>query len=118
MLVNLLKSKIHRAIITDACLNYEGSLTLDTNLMCSANLYVNEKVQVVNIQNGIRFETYVIEGEENSGQVVLNGAAARLGLPGDLIIIMSFALYSKEEVSSHVPNVVLLDQSTKKNQIK
>ena len=89
MLIEILKSKIHRAVITESNLNYMGSLTLDEALMDAANIIENEKVQVVNIHNGERLETYVIKGERGSGIVCLNGPAARKGLPGDLIVVIS-----------------------------
>jgi len=110
MLISLMKSKIHRATITEADLNYEGSLTLDPLLMKAAGLYENEKVQVVNINNGSRLETYVIQGEENSGIVCLNGAAARLGAPGDLVILIFYAQMTEEEASQYKPIVVHVDE--------
>ena len=93
----MLKSKIHRAIVTEADLDYEGSITIDEELMEKADLLENELVQVVNINNGERFETYVIKGERGSGTIGLNGAAARLAEPGDLVIIISYALFSEGE---------------------
>ncbi len=106
---NLLKSKIHRATITEACLHYEGSLTIDSHLMDLANILPYEMVYVYNIANGERFETYALSGEAHSGVICLNGAAARKGLPGDLIIITTFATYQEEELAHHQPLVVFVD---------
>ena len=103
------KSKIHRATITDANLQYEGSLTVDRDLMKAADLLPSEQVQVVNINNGARFETYVIEGAPGKGEICLNGAAARLGHPGDKVIIISYALIENEAARSHEPIVVHVD---------
>jgi aspartate 1-decarboxylase len=105
----MLKSKIHRATVTDANLNYEGSLTVDKNLLKEVGLYPSEKVKVYNINNGERFDTYVIEGPAGSGVINLNGAAARKGMAGDLIIIVSYALYSPEELEDYKPKIVVLD---------
>ena len=105
-----LKSKIHRATVTEANLNYEGSLTIDRNLMEQADILEFEKVSVVNINNGARFETYVIPGEKGSGVICLNGAAARLGEVGDKIIIISYAEMTREEYSLYSPAVLLLDE--------
>lgn len=106
----MLKSKIHRATVTDANLNYEGSLTIDKNLMQEVDLYPSERVWIYNINNGERFETYAIEGPAGSGVIALNGAAARKGLVGDLIIIVSYAMYSPEDLKNYTPNIVVLDQ--------
>lgn len=105
----LMKSKIHRATITSADLHYEGSLTVDETLLEAADLIPNERVQVVNVNNGARFDTYVIAGPANSGIMQLNGAAARLGLPGDLIIVISYGMFSDEEAERHSPRIVLVD---------
>lgn len=110
MLRYMLKSKIHRATVTDANLNYEGSLTVDKNLLKEVDLYPSEKVKVYNINNGERFDTYVIEGPAGSGVINLNGAAARKGMEGDLIIIVSYALYSPDELKDYKPKIVVLDQ--------
>ncbi|HIJ78858.1 MAG: aspartate 1-decarboxylase [Desulfobulbaceae bacterium] len=110
MLRYMLKSKIHRATVTDANLNYEGSLTVDKNLLKQVDLYPSEKVKIYNINNGERFDTYVIEGPADSGIINLNGAAARKGMPGDLIIIVSYALYSPEELEDYKPKIVVLDK--------
>lgn len=110
MLRYMLKSKIHRATVTDANLNYEGSLAVDKSLLHEVDLLPSEKVKIYNINNGERFDTYVIEGPADSGIISLNGAAARKGLPGDLIIIVSYALYSPEELESYEPKIVVLDK--------
>jgi aspartate 1-decarboxylase len=104
-----MKSKIHRATVTEANLNYVGSITIDKELMEEANLIENEKVQIVNNNNGERFETYIIEGEPGSKVICLNGAAARLVQPGDKIIIISYALMEKREVENFDPNIIVLD---------
>jgi aspartate 1-decarboxylase len=109
----LYKSKIHRAQITQAELYYEGSLTVDRELMDSADILPFEKVQVVNVNNGNRFETYVIEGQPGSGTICLNGAAARLGQIGDEVIIITYAEYSEEEAREHVPTTVLVGEENK-----
>ena len=103
------KSKIHRATVTDANLAYEGSITLDPVLMEAADLLPYEQVHVVDCDNGARFETYVIEGERGSGDVCLNGAAARLVQPGDKVIIMSYASYDEAELAGFEPKVVFVD---------
>ncbi len=108
-----LKSKIHRAKITQAELHYEGSLTVDTELLKAADIALFEKVSVVNINNGERFETYVIPGESGSGTICLNGAAARKGQVGDLIIIISYCHLKDDEIASHKPTVVLVDEDNK-----
>ena len=105
----MLKCKIHRATITDSNLNYEGSLTVDCSLMKEAGLLPFEKVKVYNINNGERFDTYVIEGPADSGTIALNGAAARKGMIGDLIIIVSYALYSNDELAGYYPKIVVLN---------
>lgn len=106
----MMKSKIHRATVTDANLNYVGSITIDRDLMDAADLLAYEQVQVVNISNGARFETYVIEGERGSGELTLNGAAARLAQPGDKVIVISYGIYDEAELQHHEPIVVLLDE--------
>lgn len=110
MLRFVLKSKIHRATVTRADLNYEGSLTIDRDLMEAAGLVPFEQVKVYNIHNGERFETYVIEGEAGSGVIGLNGAAARKGLVGDLIIIASYAMIDADELAAYRPLMLLLDE--------
>lgn len=104
-----MKSKIHRATITSADLHYEGSLTVDQDLLDAADLLHHEEVQVVNINNGQRFSTYVIPGPRGSGTIQLNGAAARLGVPGDLIIAISYGDYTEAEAQEHAPTVVFVD---------
>jgi len=108
-----LKSKLHRATVTQADLSYEGSLTVDTELLKAADILEYEKVSVVNINNGARFETYVIAGEKGSGIFCLNGAAARLGEIGDKIIVISYADMTEEEYQNYDPSVILLDENNK-----
>ncbi|BBB91954.1 MAG TPA: aspartate 1-decarboxylase [Methylomusa anaerophila] len=115
MLLTMMKSKIHRATVTEANLNYMGSITIDSALMRAARIFPGEKVQVVNNNNGARLETYVIGGEENSGVICLNGAAARLVQAGDNVIIITYALASPEEAASWQPIVVMVDE---KNRIR
>ncbi len=115
MLRMMYKSKIHRATLTDADLNYEGSATIDSDLLEAADILPYEKVQIVNINNGSRFETYVIEGERGSGEICLNGAAARLGEPGDMVIIISYAEMDDVEAREWEPKTILVDE---KNRIK
>jgi aspartate 1-decarboxylase len=103
------KSKIHRGVLTGADLHYEGSLTVDRDLMDAADLREFEKVQVVNVNNGARLETYVIEGERGSGTLQLNGAAARLGMPGDYVIVISYAEYEESELANFAPRIVFVD---------
>ncbi len=111
MLVTLLKSKIHRATITDCSLHYEGSISLPANLTGPAGMYEHEKVLIANVANGHRFETYVIPGDE--GEIRLNGAAAHLGKPGDKIIIMAWTTMEEEEAKNFHPKVVLVDNHNK-----
>ena len=113
MLITMFKSKIHRATVTEANLNYVGSLTLDPDLMDAANLRAHEQVHVVNVNNGERFETYVITGERGSGVVCLNGAAARLGHAGDLVIVISYAQMTPEEADLHEPVSVHVDAANR-----
>lgn len=113
MLRRLMKSKIHRATITSADLHYEGSLTVDEDLMDAADLVEFEEIQVVNVNNGSRLSTYVIPGSRGSGVIQLNGAAARLGMPGDLVILISYADYSEQEVAHHHPRVVFVDDQNR-----
>ena len=109
MFRRLMKSKIHRATITSADLHYEGSLTMDQDLLDAGDLVEFEEIQVVNVNNGARFSTYVIPGPRGSGVIQLNGAAARLGLPGDLVILISYGDYTDQEASHHTPRVVFVD---------
>ncbi|VBB46875.1 aspartate 1-decarboxylase [uncultured Paludibacter sp.] len=113
MLVNIVKSKIHRATITEANLNYIGSITIDENLMEAANLIEYEKVMVVNNNNGARFETYVIRGERGSETICINGAAARLVEVGDIVIIMAFTTMEMEEAKKFKPAVIFPDAHNK-----
>jgi aspartate 1-decarboxylase len=110
MEVTLCRAKIHRARITDANLDYEGSITVDTELMAAAGIVPYEKVQVVNVNNGARLETYIIEGITGSGEVCLNGPAARLGQVGDLIIIIAYGQFTPEEARGFAPRIVNVDQ--------
>jgi len=113
MLIEILKSKIHRAKVTDANLNYVGSITIDENLLSAANILENEKVQVVNINNGARFETYAIKGQTNSGIICVNGAAARLVANDDMVIIMSYAWMDFETAKTFKPNIVIPNSANK-----
>jgi len=114
MIIQVLKSKIHRVSVTDANLNYIGSITIDMDLMDAANIIENEKVQVLNLNNGERFETYVIKGERGSGQICLNGAAASKVLVGDILLIMSYASMDMEEARSFKPVIIFPDTKTNK----
>jgi aspartate 1-decarboxylase len=109
----MLKSKIHRATVTEANLGYQGSLTVDATLMIAADIIPFEQVMVYNIANGERFETYVIEGPADSGVICLNGAAARKGAAGDLVIIASYGQYSSDEISEGTSIVVLVDEKNR-----
>ncbi|MFB5191744.1 aspartate 1-decarboxylase [Alicyclobacillus fastidiosus] len=110
MFRSMLKSKIHRATVTEADLNYVGSITIDPQLLEAVDILPNEKVLVVNNNNGERFETYAILGEPGSGQICVNGAAARLVQPGDLVIIMAFALVSEAELADFEPKVAFMNR--------
>ena len=112
MYIEVVRSKIHRATVTQADLNYIGSITIDEDLMDAAGIIANEKVSIVNNNNGARFETYVIRGERGSGVVCLNGAAARLVQPGDVVIIMAYAWMDAEEARTFEPKVVFPDSKT------
>ncbi len=109
MLRKMCKSKIHRATVTDANLHYEGSITIDRDLLEAADILPYEMVQVVNINNGERFETYAISGPPGSGTVCLNGAAARLAMPGDLVIIIAYGDYEDEDLRDWAPKIVHVD---------
>jgi len=114
MLVKLLKSKIHRATVTDANLDYMGSIAIDENLMLQANLYEYEKVHILNLTNGSRLETYVIKADKNSGAVCVNGAAAHQVNIGDLIIVVSYCILDASgQVKNHFPDIVYVNQSNK-----
>ncbi len=117
MLVNMLKGKIHRATVKQAELNYVGSITVDPVLMEAAGILEYEYVQIVDVENGNRFETYTIAGEPNSGMICLNGAAARQVAVGDHVIIMCYAQMTPEEAKEHKPNVVFVDDENKIRQI-
>jgi len=110
---SMLNGKIHRAVVTDSDLNYEGSITVDGALLDAAGILESEEVQIVNINNGNRFKTYTIRAEENSGIVCLNGAAARLAHRGDFIIILSYLLTDEKDAKSWDANVVIVDESNK-----
>ena len=114
MMIEIMKSKIHCARVTEANLNYMGSITIDEDLMDAANLIAGEKVAIVNNNNGERFETYIIKGERGSGCICLNGAAARKVQVGDVVIIMSYALMDFEEAKTFKPSVIFPDSLTNK----
>ncbi len=111
MLQEFLYAKIHRATITEANLNYIGSITIDKALLRASGIKPNQKVDILNVNNGERFHTYVIEGEENSGVICLNGAAARKAQKGDIVIIVAYALLSEEEIKTFEPKIVHVDKN-------
>jgi aspartate 1-decarboxylase len=113
MQIEVLKSKVHRAVLTEANLNYVGSLTLDEDLMDAANMIENEKIQVLNANNGERLETYLIKGKRGSGVACLNGPAARKGMEGDVIIVVSYALMDFEEAKKYQPKIVFPKEGNK-----
>lgn len=113
MLIEIVKSKIHRVKVTEANIDYVGSITIDEDLMNAANLIENEKVQVVNVHNGERFDTYVIKGKRGSGTICLNGPAARKGLVGDLVIIISYAAMDFEEAKNFKPSFIFPDANNR-----
>jgi len=113
MLRTMMKAKIHRATVTEANLNYVGSITIDTDLLETVDILPNEMVQIVNNNNGARLETYVIPGPRGSGVICLNGAAARLVQPGDKVIIMSYCQLTNEEIAHHRPKVAVMDEENK-----
>ena len=113
MMQEFLYSKIHRATVTDANLNYVGSITVDETLMKAAKIREWQKVDILDINNGERFQTYVIKGEPNSGCICLNGAAARKVQPGDKVIIISYAYLQSNEIDEHIPTVVMVDEDNK-----
>jgi aspartate 1-decarboxylase len=113
MLQEFLKSKIHRATVTDANLNYVGSITVDEELLAAAQMQEWQKVDILDINNGERFQTYIIKGAAGSGQICLNGAAARKVQPGDKIIIVSYAYFTPEEAKTHTPKIVLVDENNR-----
>lgn len=114
MFIEVVKSKIHKVTVTEANLQYVGSITIDEALLEAANMIENEKVQIVNVNNGERFETYIIKGERGSGIICLNGPAARKCAVGDVIIIISYAMMDFEEAKAHKPTLVFPDTSTNK----
>jgi len=111
MQIEMLYSKIHRATVTDANLNYVGSITIDEELMEAAKLRVGQKVDILNINNGERFSTYVIKGERGKRDICLNGAAARKAQPGDKIIIVAYGYFSEDELENYEPTIVLVDDN-------
>ena len=113
MNIELLKSKIHRATVTEAELHYEGSIGIDRDLMDAAGFHPYEKVDVLNINNGHRFTTYIIEYPRGNGDIVINGAAARLAQPDDLVIILSYCSLDSNEVAEHKPTIVKVDEKNK-----
>lgn len=115
MFRTMMNGKIHRAVVTEANLNYVGSITIDTDILDAVGMVPNEKVQIVNNNNGARFETYIIPGERGSGVICVNGAAARLVQEGDIVIIISYAMIAEEKIPYHVPKVAIMDE---KNRIK
>lgn len=113
MILNMMKSKIHRATVTEANVDYVGSITIDKELMDAVGILPNEQVQVVDNNNGARLITYAIEGEAGSGVICMNGAAALLVNPGDVVIIMAFAGMTEEEAKTHTPKVILVDENNR-----
>lgn len=109
----MMKSKIHRATVTDACLDYQGSITIDPLLMEAADLLVNERVEIYNVTTGTRFATYAIPGQPGEGEIVINGAAAHKATTGDIVIIASYAVYSDEEARAHQPSLVFVDEKNR-----
>lgn len=118
MLIEMMKSKIHRATVTEACLDYVGSITIDSDLMEKAGIYENEKIQICNVDNGNRLETYVIPGKRGSGVICINGAAAHLVNPGDKVILISYCSVDVNEAKEHCPTVVFVDDNNKVSSIK
>ncbi len=113
MLVNILKSKIHRVRVTESCLDYIGSITIDEDLMDAADIMANERVQIVDNNNGQRFETYVIKGERGSGVICLNGAAAHLVSVGDVVIIMAYTWLEQSEARTFKPHIIFPDENNR-----
>ena len=116
MLLTLMRCKLHKACVTEADLHYEGSISIDKSLIDAAGFLLHERVDIYNITTGARFTTYVIEAPEGSGTIGLNGAAARLAMPGDRIIICAYASMDRQEAEQHIPKVVLLDENNKEIQ--
>ena len=113
MLITMMKSKIHRATVSEANMDYVGSITIDRDLIDAADILINEKVQICNVTNGNRLETYVIEGDRGTGLICINGAAAHLVTPGDIVIIISYVQMTPEEAAINKPNVVFVDSKNK-----
>ena len=113
MLVNMMKSKIHRVTLTECILDYDGSITIDEDLLEKANMLPNEKVQVLNCNNGARLETYIIKGERGSGVICLNGPAARLGYVGDVLVVIAYCMMEEEQAKNYQPLVVKVDSKNK-----
>ena len=113
MFRTMMNGKIHRATVTEANLNYVGSITIDQEILDAVGMVENEKVQIVNNHNGARFETYIISGKRGSGTICLNGAAARLVQPGDTVIIISYALVPEEKIAHHQPKIAIMDEDNK-----
>lgn len=113
MFRTMMNGKIHRAVVTEANLNYVGSITIDSDIIDAVGMLPNEKVQIVNNNNGARFETYIIPGERGSGVICVNGAAARLVQEGDIVIIISYALVAEEKLSMHQPKVAIMDENNR-----
>jgi aspartate 1-decarboxylase len=118
MFISMFKSKLHRATVTDADIDYVGSITIDADLLEASDILPGEKVQVVNINNGARFETYTLTGQAGSGVICVNGAAARLVQKGDLVIIISYATMDREEAASFSPTICILDENNKLTGVK
>lgn len=118
MLRDMLQSKLHRAIVTDVRPDYEGSLTVDLDLIERAKMLVHQKIAVLNITNGERFETYLIPGERGKRECIINGAAARLALKGDRVIIISYGYYNEQELATYHPTVVILDHENRIKETK
>ena len=118
MLLEFLYSKLHRATVTDANLNYVGSITIDETLLKAANIKEWQKVEILNINNGERFQTYVIKGKTDSGEICLNGAAARKAQKGDKVIIVTYAQIEEKDVENHKPKIVIVDEKNKIAQVK
>jgi aspartate 1-decarboxylase len=117
MFRTLMNAKIHRARVTEANLNYVGSITIDADILDAVGMVPNEKVQIVNNNNGARFETYIIPGERGSGVFCLNGAAARLVQKGDIIIVISYALVPEEKIAQHRPKIAIMDENNRIQQL-
>ena len=118
MLLNMFKGKLHRATVTQADINYVGSVTIDSDLLEQSGILPGEKVQIVNLHNGERFETYTIKGDAGSGVICINGAAARLVQVGDKVVIIAYALMDEDEAKSFLPNVLVLDDRNRIVRVK